>query len=130
MRYIILWTWCLPQSLFGLLFASCLKIRGNILCVKNHKKIRIITIRDNRLFGGVSLGAFIFLTKRTEDELSLMHEYGHTIQGYILGPLYLLVVGIPSVGFLWVSKWKPGFGQKYYRRFPENWADKLSGISR
>ncbi len=60
----------------------------------------------------VSLGKFVFLTDRpfynhpdmrcrfTQDELSemiLVHEYGHTIQSMILGPLYLVVIGIPSL---------------------------------
>ena len=34
-----------------------------------------------------------------KEELSkrlLVHEYGHTIQSLILGPLYLIIMGIPS----------------------------------
>lgn len=59
----------------------------------------------------LSLGMFIFLTdKPPRDrrglvphvEISrrmLVHEYGHTVQSLILGPLYLPVVGLPSL--LW-----------------------------
>lgn len=38
----------------------------------------------------------------------LVHEYGHTIQSMILGPLYLIVIGIPSTlwGFLMGKKRK------------------------
>ena len=60
----------------------------------------------------MSLGLFVFVTsepyfaKKYEgqiniEELSkrlLVHEYGHTIQSLILGPLYLIVIGIPSIG--------------------------------
>ena len=64
----------------------------------------------------VSLGLFVFVTKdpyfyeKLKNEYSkeelcsrlLVHEYGHTIQSLILGPLYLIVMGIPSTlwGFL------------------------------
>ncbi len=64
----------------------------------------------------VSLGMFVFVTaepffakkfegKISVEELSdrlLVHEYGHTIQSLILGPLYLVLIGIPSTlwGFL------------------------------
>ena len=66
--------------------------------------------------GSVSLGLFIFLGGEAGQSLArgtslaralddpafrylLVHEYGHTIQSLIFGPLYLFVVGIPSV--LW-----------------------------
>lgn len=40
-----------------------------------------------------------------DEELStrlLVHEYGYTIQSLIFGPLYLIIIGIPSTlwGFL------------------------------
>lgn len=53
----------------------------------------------NGNFGGVSLGLFIFVNNsKSEDWKSdaIIHEYGHTFQSLFLGPLYLLVVGIPS----------------------------------
>lgn len=59
----------------------------------------------------LSLGLFIFLADKPPrdrrgqvplGEISrrlLVHEYGHTVQSLILGPLYLPVVGLPSL--LW-----------------------------
>lgn len=61
----------------------------------------------------VSLGLFVFVSEEpffvrkyeerySAQELSerlLVHEYGHTVQSLVLGPLYLIVIGIPS--FLW-----------------------------
>jgi hypothetical protein len=90
----------------------------------------------------VSLGMFIFITDEpyfadkfkgeiTKDELFnrlLVHEYGHTIQSLILGPLYLIIMGIPSTlwGFL------PGLAKKrkerqisYFSFFTERWANNL-----
>jgi len=57
----------------------------------------------------MGLGMFIFLGNnvpndkrypdRTVEETlrrTLVHEYGHTIQSIILGPLFLIVIGLPS----------------------------------
>lgn len=63
------------------------------------------------LYSSLSLGPFIFLTDKPPRDRSgripgpdisrrlLVHEYGHTVQSLILGPLYLPVVGLPSA--LW-----------------------------
>ena len=47
----------------------------------------------------MSLGIFIFLgscAEGPEDPL-VVHEYGHTVQSVILGPLYLPLIGLPSL---------------------------------
>lgn len=56
------------------------------------------------------------------------HEYGHAVQSAILGPAYLVLVGIPSA--LWAGV--PAFGKKwragersYYSFGPERSADAL-----
>lgn len=74
------------------------------------------------LYSSLSLGPFIFLTDKPPrdrrgqvpfEEIPrrmLVHEYGHTVQSLILGPLYLPVVGLPST--LWAhlpscqKKWR------------------------
>ena len=90
----------------------------------------------------VSLGMFVFVTKEpyfydklkneyTMEELSrrlLVHEYGHTIQSLILGPLYLIVVGIPSTlwGFLpSFNRKRKNEGLSYFSFFTEKWANYL-----
>ena len=53
-------------------------------------------------------------------------EYGHTIQSLILGPLYLILIGIPSTlwGFLMAKKRKEK--QIPYGAFiTEKWANSL-----
>ena len=119
------WTWGLPQSLLGLILA--VKYRR---CP--HKEVggALATLHDGD-WGGVSLGMFIFVPKglRPEREAALLsHEYGHTFQSALLGPLYLLLVGMPS--FLWANL--PRNVQKrslrhipYEAHYPENWAEKL-----
>lgn len=58
------------------------------------------------------------------------HEYGHSRQSLYLGPLYLIVVGLPSIiwaGFVYNLVRKE---ISYYDVYPENWADKLGGVNR
>ena len=56
----------------------------------------------------------------------LVHEYGHTIQSLLLGPLYLIIIGIPSAS--WANI--PYFRNKrrkdkisYFSFFTEKWAN-------
>lgn len=49
-----------------------------------------------KLGSSLSLGMFIFT--RTPYDLKLVqHEYGHTVQRLILEPLWLFVIGLPSL---------------------------------
>ncbi len=90
----------------------------------------------------VSLGLFVFVTSKpffydklkneyTMEELSqrlLVHEYGHTIQSIILGPLYLIIIGIPSTlwGFLpYLNNKRKTEELSYFSFFTEKWANVL-----
>ena len=117
------WTWGLPQSLLGLILT--LKYRR---C--SHARVggALATLHDGD-WGGVSLGMFIFvpggLGPGREARL-LAHEYGHTFQSALLGPLYLLVV--PSS--LWANlprnrRLRAQRRIPYESRYPENWAEAL-----
>ena len=46
----------------------------------------------------------------------------------ILGPLYLLVIGLPS--FIHAATWKDRPGRDYYAFYTERWADRLGGVTR
>ena len=120
-------TWGLPQTLIGGLV--CLKYSG---CP--HRIYRASVFTDWKRPGGISLGPFIFAEQSdngSELDIELIrHEYGHSIQSLILGPLYLPVVGIPSL--LWANL--PYFRNLrsrkhigYYRMFIERWASRLGG---
>ena len=78
------------------------------------------------LKSSMSMGMFLFMG--TDDPRVLVHEYGHTIQSCILGPLYLPVIGIPS--FCWANT--PHFERnrrmgryRYSDFYPEKWANYL-----
>ena len=82
------------------------------------------------LYSSLSLGLFLFVTDKPpkgQDRQLLVHEYGHTIQSLILGPLYLPLIGLPSL--LWAQlpacqrRWRSGIS--YYGFYTERWADLL-----
>jgi len=84
---------------------------------------------------GISLGMFIFIPPKarfynsekynfSDEEIQsrlLVHEYGHTYQSLILGPLYFLVAGLPSV--IWGMVKRPG--RSYFSFYAEKWANHL-----
>lgn len=90
-------TWGILQTTAGLVFY--LMSRG---CIHDFYNGCIRTKRSD--IGGVSLGLFIFVSDNENSgfsEKASVHEFGHTIQSAILGPLYLPLVGLPSA--LWCS---------------------------
>jgi len=65
--------------------------------VQKYNDAYLITTGHKNI-GAVSLGQFIFLFSdfREREEFVIRHEYGHTKQSHLLGPLYLLIIGVPS----------------------------------
>jgi len=75
--------------------------------------------------GGVCLGPLILVDHRASAEL-LAHEYGHFVQHLVLGPLYHLVIGIPSLSHaLWFGRQRGG---NYFHFYTEAWADAWGGV--
>ena len=73
-----------------------------------------IVIIKRKTEGSVTLGRHIFLSSKATDT-TVKHEYGHTIQSLILGPLYLIVIGIPSI--IWAATHKKLASNKSYYWF-------------
>ena len=132
--------------LIQLTWGSLQSLLGFILFIINIKQKHyfyhgaIITEWQTR--SSISLGLFVFVTQEpyftdkfknefTKEELAnrlLVHEYGHTIQSLILGPLYLIIMGIPSTiwGFLPLLNKKRKEKQiSYFSFFTEKWANHL-----
>ena len=61
----------------------------------------------------------------------IMHEYGHTLQSKMLGPLYLIVIGLPSLIWAWLyGPVIPWSKNGYYVFYTEKWAEKLGEVKR
>ena len=88
--------------------------------------------------GAMSLGVFIFIFKDVHyDKEQLFesylakHEYGHCLQSVLLGPLYLLVIGIPSLTWcILFANWRKRTGKGYSWLYTESWADRWGGVER
>ena len=131
MLYIIGIIWQFPQFILGLIMRAYYKD----IIVKDYlyggKNLYIL----KNLIGvpaGFSLGQFLFIRNDVllKDQFVKDHELGHSIQSIILGPLYLLVVGIPSAIMNYYSRKDSEYRKAYYKRWPESWADSLSKIKR
>lgn len=107
----IWWLWELPQLLAGLLVALMVRPYTTYLY-----KEAIVVVHRFRF--NVALSRLILINKPTSNKLQ--HEYGHVIQSMYLGPLYLLVIGIPSLLHCVFH------GCEYYYHFyTEKWANRL-----
>ena len=113
------WTWCLPQQVAGLFLKIITKARKK----GDHYEYDIDS-------GSISLGSYIFLCPaHYNDAETLKHEKGHTKQSYMLGWLYLIVIGIPSL--IWANfcdNYRAKHNVSYYDFYTERWANKLGGI--
>ncbi len=128
--YLWQFTFGIIQNIIGLLMLAVCKLNG---AESEWYHNALITYIDKKNFGGVSLGMFIFINKnRTGDKRHDMkiHEYGHTVQTMILGPLWLFVIAIPST--IWCNT--PYFVKKrkaenisYYWLYCEGWSN-LCGL--
>ena len=112
-------TWCILQNLCGLaVFAACRKDKRF-----RFGKAAVVTVW--RLPYGLSLGAFIFVPDE-KNAPTLNHEYGHTVQSLILGPLYLPIIAIPSARWCILPPFI-GFRKRrnisYYAFYTEKWAN-------
>lgn len=134
--------YCLLQCTWGFL-QSALGLLNLLLHIRDRHYLyhgAVVTEWNDR--SSVSLGMFVFVTKEpyfhdklkneyTMEELScrlLVHEYGHTIQSILLGPLYLLIIGIPSTlwGFLpSCNRMRREKRVSYFSFFTEKWANRL-----
>ena len=118
--YLLQFTWGLTVNLAGLLVFLCCHSRFRSSMFRN----AIVTyLPGNR--GGLSLGIFIFLsTYNTQESNRLcIHEYGYTIQNMLLGPLYWVIVAIPSViWYHFFAGYRKNHGVPYDALFCERWA--------
>jgi len=98
LRVFIHWTWGFYQTCAGLfVYLKYMRYPHRYY----HGVVR--TVWDKN--GGLSLGMFIFTPyEATGDderqeycEKVAVHEFGHTLQALLLGPLYPVIIGIPSM---------------------------------
>lgn len=125
--YLVQWTWGLPVNLVGgIAFIICTKILHRRYQRFGYAYITYLPWNA----GGLSMGLFIFMKDQHPRKVwtynTRIHEYGHTWQCLILGPLYYLVVAIPSA--VWCNffdKYRKKHDVSYYKLYCESWANSF-----
>lgn len=124
-RNLILFIWQLPQHILAILYIGYLVMMCKDLGVDSRYKQAIVIPCVMR--GAVTLGNYVFVGLNSEYRKTVKHELGHTIQSKILGPLYLIVIGIPSITYCGLRRIFPSLRKKnYYDFYTEKWANNLS----
>ena len=134
LKFLFLFLWQLPQNIIG------------TLCTLNYDKLHPYYTRDGDLVdvyfkkwlgSSVSLGDIIILDSVYDQDVpiktlysTIYHEHGHQRQSRILGPLYLILIGLPSLIGGIVFKIFKIDGGHYFKLPWEAWADKLGGVER
>lgn len=117
--------WQLPQELLGFLYYMYLKNKGEVLDICTFQGAVVFIKKVS--CGSVTLGQHIFLSPRATDN-TVRHEWGHTRQSLMLGPLYLVIIGLPSI--IWATIHKTVATDKPYDYFfTESWANRLGGVN-
>ena len=119
---VIRFIWQLPQNIIALIYYYYLLLSKQLIVptLGKHDKVKIYTKKSP---GCVTLGDYIFLSPMSSNH-TLKHELGHAKQSLILGPLYLIIIGIPSI--VWAMLHKVIAPNKsYYWFYTESIANKL-----
>ncbi len=123
--YVVQWTWGLPVNIVGgvayLILTKMKKCRHQKFGYAN-----IVYLPWDQ--GGLSMGLFIFMRENHESKEwtynTRIHEYGHTWQCLLLGPLYYVVIALPSV--IWCNcfrKYREKNNVSYFKLYCESWAN-------
>lgn len=135
-RRLVSLVWELPQTALGALNYALQRGAGHVAATR---------VEDGRVLvelsvpGAISLGWFVFFTTTDNPVVptgpeNLRHELGHAVQSRWLGPLYLPVVGVPSVArVIYARAHVARTGRRwahYYDGWPEKSADELGGVDR
>lgn len=116
-----MYLWQLPQNILGLILKIFYpKTEDNNWWQWDDVEITV----SSKFRSGISLGRYIIVNDWNNRYDVLSHEYGHHLQSEMLGPLYLLAVGLPSIihnVFCNCEK----HDHDYYDVYPERWATNL-----
>lgn len=137
MKNVLLYLWQLPQNLLGLVLVLIYNPE-KLIKLENGNRVYF----SKKMTGGISLGIYSIISDKyirnykTNDKILNLnvtkHEaIGHGTQSKWLGPLYLIVIGLPSI--IWAGLYGsviPTSKNGYYKFYTEKWADKLAGIIR
>ena len=98
------WVWQLPQNLLGIIWKRIKK--ESVITSISNDDIRSVDAKAYliKAGGAVTLGKYVFISQTYRDQgMTIKHECGHVKQSKMLGPLYLIVIGVPSILHAWLN---------------------------
>lgn len=117
--FALLFIWQLPQNIVALIM---MPFMGKLTKVKYENYC--YAFEGEKMSGSISLGNFIILSKYgAKSVTTIAHEYGHVVDSHKYGPLYLFIIGIPSILNAWFH-----FTECYHDWYTEKWANKNAGL--
>lgn len=102
--YVMSWSWGVIMSVIGVVAA----VGARIVFGKSAKmmKYRWTWHQEvGKCWGGVSLGMNFFKDKECTGEETRSHEFGHSFQNALLGPIAIVVAFVPSMIRYWYQTW-------------------------
>lgn len=133
LRDALLFAWELPQNTLGALNYALHLARGKVAKTTRERDRLFVELTGT---GAISLGWFVFFSTTDNGYVPVGlenkdHEYGHSVQSRWLGPLYLPIVGLPSISRVaYAVGHRALTGRRwagYYDGWPERSADLLGG---
>ena len=131
----LLMLWELPQNIIGALLFIFFAVFSDSVILDDDDSLEMYS---PMMRGAISLGIFqVYAYKYLGNgaryvELVRKHEKkGHRKQSKMLGPLYLIVIGLPSL--IWAalhSSVRRLRTVDYFSFYTEKWADRLSNVKR
>lgn len=130
----LLMFWELPQNILGALLFIFFAVFSDSVILDDDDSLEMYS---PMMRGAISLGIFrVYAYKYLGNgaryvELVRKHEKGHRKQSMMFGPLYLIVIGLPSLIWAALHSTVRRLGAvDYYSFYTEKWADRLGGVKR
>lgn len=121
-EFVLLCIWQLPQLLIALIMWPFLGEK-TLIADRHHN----LCYKGENMSGGISLGPIAYVSKYlAKKPEGISHEVdGHTYDSKMFGPLYLFIIGIPSIVWAWLYNSKK---HCYYDFYTEKRANRWAGL--
>ena len=120
--YILAFTWGALMTILGLIITVILwilKLFVKSITFKKYHWIYYISVGP-AYWGGIEIGLMFLRDHASRDSCINAHEFGHTFQNTLLGPLFIFLVAIPSAARYWIREIFPYANKTPYDSF---WAE-------
>lgn len=118
----LLFIWQLPQNIVALIMMPFI---GKLKLIKYQDYC--FAFEADKMQGSISLGSFIFLcNSHAKEDTTIAHEFGHVWWSHAFGPLYVFIIGIPSI--FWAGFRNREKHPCYYSFYTEKWANDKAGL--